>query len=367
MEGDFAEGQFSGKVRCELCGQMTHYARCRSISKNAGTWRCHICGVRHVQLRRIAGVWPFASFAELAANKREDFYKRIAALGCKEIAKELETLVTEESLHDYFKEGGRFLPLSVYERDGYDVEAIKKNTNAKDIMQHPVLGTVYRVSILDSGVQGFKGTRKTTKASASGAKKRMAEPLVGESEDQPLAIMDGTAKSSSSSSNDSSDSSDSSSSSNRKSKNSKKKKAKKDKKKAKKNKKDKKGKKDKKESPAEAKARAALEKAQAREAEKNATRGLKLAQSILSKIEPAVAGLEQILGNAMSELVPAKVADPVRVAAEALQALAGKARKAIKDGDFSGLPDVKEVQAQICTSNRDKALMHQIMGILSKS
>ena len=46
---------------------------------------------------------------------------------------------------------GSYLPLSVYEKQGYDIEQISKQCN--DFMEHPVLGRVYRVVILAKASQ----------------------------------------------------------------------------------------------------------------------------------------------------------------------------------------------------------------------
>ena len=41
--------------------------------------------------------------------------------------------------------GGEYLPLSVYEKRGFDVEAIRQKCT--DTEEHPILGTTYRVCI----------------------------------------------------------------------------------------------------------------------------------------------------------------------------------------------------------------------------
>ena len=60
QEGDVAQlnttitPQFSAleRVRCDSCGQLEHFRKCRVISKKAGRWRCPGCGTTTTQLRR---------------------------------------------------------------------------------------------------------------------------------------------------------------------------------------------------------------------------------------------------------------------------------------------------------------------------
>lgn len=178
------------------------------------------------------------------------FYRTVATMSASQAASHLVSIVTEESHSEYYKNRGVWKPLSVWEKEGYDGAAIVAKSSSKDIQVHPVLGTLYRVHLLEEGQTGRKGTKTVDHLSAQDAvPKRSIEIGASSSSGPPtLAIMDGdddtdaNAESSSCSSSDST----SSSSSSRKLKKSKKSKGKKDKKdkktKKRKSKKDKKSK-----------------------------------------------------------------------------------------------------------------------------
>jgi hypothetical protein len=134
-------------------------------------------------------------------------------------------LVAVEEHGEYYDEHAEWLPLEVWASRGYNKDAIEAKARPEDKRQHPVLGDVYRVSILQTGNRGVRGTKKTDTLSAASSSGGPAAITGGSA--PVLALAD---KSDSSSGN----SSDSSSSSRHK-------------KKSKKGKKGKKGKKEKKE------------------------------------------------------------------------------------------------------------------------
>ena len=56
---------------------------------------------------------------------------------------------------------GQFQPLGYWEKKGYDIESIKKNTLPKNIREHPVLGPTYRIVIeKDKSLQCEKVVRQ---------------------------------------------------------------------------------------------------------------------------------------------------------------------------------------------------------------
>jgi hypothetical protein len=166
---------------------------------------------------------------------------------------------TLEDTKEYYKEGGEYLPLSVWAARGFDAVAIESRSRDSDVMEDPVLGTVYRVRILQKGNSGCRTTLTTRTlkrklplppqtlggagSSGDGGFTIGGDGPLAIGGDGPPAFMaleDGTASSGGDSS--STTSSDSSSSSDKKKKHKKGKKGKKDKK----SKKSKKGNKDKK-------------------------------------------------------------------------------------------------------------------------
>ena len=175
----------------------------------------------------------------------------------------------------YWALDGKFLPLAVWEKKGFNVDDIQNNSRPSDKAKDPVLGEVFRVRILTTGQSGEQAERESLRAKSiwknSELKKFLEDALRSaaeavqeveaeaplaegeiESEDRPIDKPDDSSDSESSS--DSSDSSDSSSSSER---NKKKKKSSKESKKASKKEKKKKLKAKKKEQARQRKAKEA--------------------------------------------------------------------------------------------------------------
>ena len=57
----------------------------------------------------------------------------------------------------YYRSGGKFRPLDVWTRKGYDADAIKTKSAPEEIREHPALGTTYRLNILELGDRGENG------------------------------------------------------------------------------------------------------------------------------------------------------------------------------------------------------------------
>jgi hypothetical protein len=192
---------------------------------------------------------------------QQQFFIAAHDMNGSEAAAACDVLITAmEETREFYIEGGEYLPLGVWMTRGFDAVHIKERSRDSDVIQDPVLGTVYRVRILQRGNAGSRTTLTTRNLkrkqgqldniSGAGSSNDHLPPPEEEPADVP-ALMDGTAESVDKSS-DSSSSSSSSSSSDKK----KKKKSNKKGKKGKKNKKDKKDKKKaKKEAKKEAKAR----------------------------------------------------------------------------------------------------------------
>ena len=88
-----------------------------------------------------------------AVRKRDDL---------AEFAKTVfETFTVEAKV---YYNGGEFLPLRVWETRGFDPVAIEASSDPSDVMEHKVLGTTYRVSIVSTGLKGERGTRSSSVA-----------------------------------------------------------------------------------------------------------------------------------------------------------------------------------------------------------
>ena len=68
-------------------------------------------------------------------------------MGQSATAEAVETLVSKERIADQWAEGGKFLPLSVWEHKGFDRQLIERGTLPEDIDMHPLFGATYRVRI----------------------------------------------------------------------------------------------------------------------------------------------------------------------------------------------------------------------------
>ncbi len=129
------------------------------MSKIKQTWRCNVCSCKITTLYRQHGKWPTQEFMELTETVQQEFYSRIASMSAHDVMQAATTLVSQVQTRKHeFDEGGQYLPLSKWEKDGFDIEKIVAHTPACDIQDHPILGTCYRVPLLATRETGTKGT-----------------------------------------------------------------------------------------------------------------------------------------------------------------------------------------------------------------
>ena len=140
-----------GMVTCWYCGSQADYLKCYVRSKREGTWKCPCCNAK---------IWQVApAVCVVAAHGRP--VGRRQAVGVRPASKPglsnlegtgeikayalrfLENYRTEEQRA---LEGGEFLPLSVWEKRGFDIESIKQNTIPENIRTERVLGQVTGVA-----------------------------------------------------------------------------------------------------------------------------------------------------------------------------------------------------------------------------
>ena len=218
-------------------------------------------------MRRHFGSWPTDDFQMLSVEQQTAFYEGAHDMERRDMLKKASEILEATEAHgEFYVDGGKFLPLSVWANMGYDVQRIETLTLKEDIKEDRVLGQTYRVKILSTGNKGetmlarksvLKRKRQTplalvpTSSSSSTRGALALEDALPGGTATPPASPDGASsasESSNESSDESSDDSSSSSSKHKKKKGKKGKKNKKDKKgkKGKKNKKDKKNKKEKK-------------------------------------------------------------------------------------------------------------------------
>ena len=135
-------------VKGPRCGKCNlHCSKGKLMGKNRSAFICKNCNTTISTLRRIYGNWPPLNFQELNVDLKQQFYQRCkdtSGQTClKMLADDYQKISKTESVGT--EKGGSYLPLSVYEKQGYDVERIHKH--CKDKMEHPVLGTVYKLEI----------------------------------------------------------------------------------------------------------------------------------------------------------------------------------------------------------------------------
>ena len=267
-------------LTCSTCGGFATLSKMRLASKGSGTWECRTCMVKTSTLRREFGKWPISQFSAMSIEEKQAFMGDIADKNLSQIRAILETKFRKLSQHGtYYDHNGEFLPLSVWEKRGYDPEAIKTLTPNSDKRVHPILGDTYRVVLIKTGQKGYEGTENAEEMSKRpknalqdiGLVAPQATPAssaAASSANGPKLSDDGTTNSNSSSSSSSSE------------------KKKKKKKKDKKSKRSKKQIKKEKKKNAEAKAAAKAVALSSKAAAKAKDKADKLANSVISKCEP---------------------------------------------------------------------------------
>jgi hypothetical protein len=203
----------------------------------------------------------------LSLEQQMSFYNGAHDMETSDMLKKATELLEGSEAHgEFYIDGGKFLPLSVWANQGYDVDRIERLTLKEDTKEDRVLGKTFRVKVLVTGtlkkttqLKRKRGAAPLALQDQSASSSSTRRPLALEDEPQalpgntttPPASPEGASSSSTSSKDSSDDSSSDSSSSKHKKKGKKGKKGKKNKKdkkgkKGKKNKKDKKNKKEKK-------------------------------------------------------------------------------------------------------------------------
>jgi len=104
----------------------------------------------------------------MSDEEQAKFFKDCGAIAKRgdlaEFAKTMFEKFTVEAKVYY--NGGEFLPLTVWETRGFDSRLIEAASDPSDVMEHPVLGITYRVSIVSTGLKGETGTRSSSVAEA---------------------------------------------------------------------------------------------------------------------------------------------------------------------------------------------------------
>ena len=106
---------------------------------------CKGCTAKRTMGSKIFGRWPIDAFKQLNTDQQVAFWQSETSTR-EAMEASLAKVITdnriskEEDMHK-----GKYLPLSVWAADGFDVDIIK--ANCTDIEEHKLLGTTYRVDI----------------------------------------------------------------------------------------------------------------------------------------------------------------------------------------------------------------------------
>jgi hypothetical protein len=121
--------------KCSYCGGPVDVFRGILTAKSdAGCkWKCPTCNTRLVQLHRSFGKWPIKQFTGLSESLKAKFMKEVGGVkGQKALtAAAINSLVTSQISLWKSSKHGDYLPLSVYEKNGWDTEAIRLNCPMK--------------------------------------------------------------------------------------------------------------------------------------------------------------------------------------------------------------------------------------------
>ena len=326
-------------LTCSTCGGFATLSKMRLASKGSGTWECRTCMTKTSTLRREFGKWPISQFSYMSTAEKQAFMGDIADKNISQIRAILETKFTKRSQHGtYYDHNGEFLPLSVWEKRGYDPEAIKTLTPNSDKRVHPILGETYRVVLIKTGQSGYEGTENAEEMSkrpknalkSIGLEAPEATPAssaAASSADGPKLSDDGTTSSNSGSSSSSSE------------------KKKKNKKKDKKSKRSKKQIKKEKKKNEEAKVAAKAAALSSKAAAKNKDKVDKLANSVITKCAPVTVSLQSQLSGASSALLPALIVADAKTKLDALQGLVNRAQLIVNDDPSEPELGIAKIQA----------------------
>ena len=172
---------------CCLCGCSVHKDMARLKSKVEQTFKCPQCHSSCTKMHK-AKIFPkmdswskegVAEFFESLKNQSQAQTEKL----CRDA---VEKYTMKEKFYD---EGGKFRPLSVWERKGYNIEHIEAKSAPCDRQYHAVLGPTFRVALVGSGTHATEGVKRSqelvqtdSQASSSGPQV-MAIPVQRPSED----------------------------------------------------------------------------------------------------------------------------------------------------------------------------------------
>ena len=112
----------------------------------AGPWFvCKRCNCKRSTLSQLFGLWPLLLFSALP-EKQQIAFSRAETKNRLELQRALvKEVVDQREEEERTSIGGEYLPLDVWERQGFDVAKIKEH--CKDTEEHLILGTTYNLGL----------------------------------------------------------------------------------------------------------------------------------------------------------------------------------------------------------------------------
>ena len=112
----------------------------------AGPWFvCKRCNCKRSTLSQLFGLWPLDLFSALP-EKQQIAFSRAETKNRLELQRALvKEVVDQHEEEETTSIGGEYLPLDVWERQGFDVAKVKEH--CKDTEEHPILGTTYNLGL----------------------------------------------------------------------------------------------------------------------------------------------------------------------------------------------------------------------------
>ena len=93
--------------------------------KGAQKFKCQACNTKHVSLSKMYGGWPNAEFAQFSTAEQQTFWQTDAK-GQDHLERlVVGTMVKRRMTENASKDKGKYLPLSVYAQQGFDIGKIE--------------------------------------------------------------------------------------------------------------------------------------------------------------------------------------------------------------------------------------------------
>ena len=160
---------YGDKLSCNWCGIAVDMSKVRMTSHKQGKCKCLRCCATFTKCYGHYRQWPTPEFNAIPCEDQTDFYVKASSMTTtRQVIKLMETkLENYEMRQSAWALGGRHLPLSVWQEQGFDIKRIVLNSKPEDIQENPQAGTCYRVRIYSSAQGGTTGCQFDQSLSAT--------------------------------------------------------------------------------------------------------------------------------------------------------------------------------------------------------